>query len=197
MPCSHRRWSIFSRTLISLFFLAFTALFTPSSAEAQPYREALESPPSKTYQEILYHFHQRDYENLKRSLRLLQPLTRHLKSTYQVDVVRQIESGIKTGDHEGILLSIQRLVFLDMRDLFSLAFSTIDASKEQARESLRMAYRNYLLLSPYVQISRFRTDQRIKTLFRHAATATLESKRLLPLTGEIEALLAETLTGSQ
>lgn len=196
-PFLHRRWPIFSRGVIALFFLAFTPLFSLPSVEAQPYRESLASPPSKTYREILRDFHQRDYEKIERSLHTLQPLVRHLKSTYQIDVVQQIENGIRTGNHKEILLSIQQLIFLDTRDLFSLALNTINTSTEHARKSLRMAYRNYLLLSPYVQVSHFRTDQRIKTLFRRAATATMESKRLSQLTGEIETLLAKTLTGSQ
>ncbi|MHB8483118.1 MAG: hypothetical protein ACYDBV_10395 [Nitrospiria bacterium] len=83
-------------------------------------------------------------------------------------------------------MSVQRLVTLDLQDLLSIAVGSIRESPEKATAKFKTAYLDYLLISPYVQVKSFASDQKIKNIFRRAVTTFSSEVEIKQMTQEIE-----------
>jgi hypothetical protein len=87
-------------------------------------------------------------------------------------------------------------------------------SIDQAKTKMKLAYLNYLLLSPFIQRDHFPSDQRIRKNFRTAVLSLIASTpyrsdkvtisvplvqpdEIKKLTSEIDRTLAEALLGSK
>lgn len=193
MPFLLRPWSISNGIVKRVPLLILLLLFLTDAGGAQPYRDTLPRPLPEVYEEIFFHTHGRNYRAAAESLSTLHPLIRHLETKYKVVLMERYLQFINQENYIGLLRTLQHLIYLDVKDLLFESTQEINGSLEEARRHLRMAYRNYLLLSPYVQGEQILVDWQIKNLFRKATTATVDSRKLAQIADSIDHLLKKTL----
>ncbi|MFQ5780238.1 MAG: hypothetical protein ACE5HN_05570 [Nitrospiria bacterium] len=195
MPFLPRLLLIFRPVAKGVFCLALVILLSPRLAAANAMQEEVPLTPEKVnhvYKEMLFHAQTRSIDAVARLLPVITPMTQYFKEEYGVDSADEIQRAIPQG-YEAIVRAIQRLIYIDMGHHYKNSLNEIDASRETAREHLISAFRDYLLLSPTVQVDHFLIDQKIKNRFRRAVTATTDSNRLALLIEEMRRLLLEAL----
>ncbi len=141
---------------------------------------------------MFFYAQTRNYPAVGRLLPPIASITQHLKQEYGIDSAEEIRRAVPNG-YEAVIEAIQRFVYTDMTHHYKLSLIKIDAHRTAAQSDLRTAYRDYLLLSPYVQTDHFWVDQKIKSRFRRMVTATTNSKELAPLIDEMGTLLLNAL----
>ncbi len=153
------------------FWIALVTTLTvgPSALVlGQPYRDSLPLPAFQIYQNMLRYTQDKDFEKVERSLPVLRPIIQAINLNFKLDIEAEIRDSLAKKDQDRILLAIQRLIWLDMKDLLSLGVKVAQESQDQAVVNFRKAYLDYQLLSPYIQVKNFSSDQKIKNIFRKA-----------------------------
>lgn len=160
---------------LSLLFISDGVL----SATAQ--RAKLKTPPVKIYQSMLRFADKGDYGKIEASLTFIKPIILPIKKKWKINMEREIRESVGKQDKTVVLLSIQKLIFLDME---SLMYTSIDKELPDKKRGvqIRTAYLNYLLLSPTIKKKKFLADQRVKKAFRrlHASVETSPYARSVP-----------------
>ncbi|MFQ5780458.1 MAG: hypothetical protein ACE5HN_06685 [Nitrospiria bacterium] len=181
--------------VIRLLFLTLVILLSPRLTVGHTMDEEVPLTPKQAhqvYKEMLFNAQARNIDAMARLLPAIASMTEHFKVEYGINSADEIQSAIPHG-YEATVLAIQRLIYIDMGHHYNLSLEKIDASREAGREHLISAFRDYLLLSPNIQADHFLIDQKIKNHFRRTVTATIDSKRLVPLIEEMRRLLLEAL----
>ena len=135
---------------------------------------------------MIVYAQEKDFEKLSKTLQLVKPITQAVGTKYSKNPEEEVQNAIQKKSGEKALLSVQRLVALDMRDLLSIAAGSIREGSEKATTKLKTAYLDYLLISPYVQVKSFSADQKIKNVFRKAVTTFASEEELKQMIQEIE-----------
>ncbi len=150
--------------------------------------------PVEVYREILLHVYARDYGPVVRLLQKVKSWTDHLEEGSGIDAVEEIREAISQG-HEVVLRSVLRLIHIDLLLRLEAGLNQVDVSLILAQAELREGYRNYLLLSPFIQDQHFEVDQKIKNLFRRGVTSKTDRKRLDRILNEMRGLILKGLPG--
>lgn len=153
---------------------------------SQPYRDNLVLPSSEIYQKMLSYTQDKDFEKLERSLQMIKPVTQAMKSKFGADIEAEIRDGLAKKDHERVLRAIQHLISLDMKDLLSLGTEMAQESQFKAVTKFKSAFLDYLLLSPFIQIKNFSSDQKIKNTFRKSLDTSVSAADFGRAAEEIE-----------
>ncbi|MFQ5454858.1 MAG: hypothetical protein ACE5EA_01485 [Nitrospirota bacterium] len=155
------RW----KKLIILCLLISICL-SPSVSRGQPYRDNLSIPPAEIYKKIMDYISRRDYVKIEKSIVFISPLIKELEKRYNTEIEPRIRDAIQKRDDKALLKSIQRLIFLDISDLFKLIISSMQESHEKAKVKLKIAYLDYMILSQEIQMIDFMSDKKIRNRFR-------------------------------
>ncbi len=174
--------SLFMGWVVGIWLLSF---LTSGASYAQTYRD-IGLPPSEIFEKMIVYAQEKDFEKLSKALQLIKPITQALATKFSKNPEEEIQDAIKQKNGEKAVLSIQRLVTLDLRDLLSIALGSIRESSEKATTKFKTAYLDYLLISPYVQVKSFSGDQKIKNIFRRAVTSFASEEELKQMIQEIE-----------
>lgn len=147
---------------------------------AQMYRAEVGVPPAEVYRSLLEFVSREEYPKVVGSLNIILPIIHHITIKFKEDPAEAIKKAVKKGDPDDILLSVQALIILDIKDLLDEALRHVEESPEEARNYIKIARLNYEVLSSYVQKKDFAADQRIKKnftdTFRALGTETLYSE---------------------
>lgn len=149
----------------SLLFLTVLVFMEVHDVRAQPYRSAVQVPPVEVYQSMLNFVDRKDYAKVVSSLNILAPIVNHITVKFTDNPTEGIKKAIEKGNPDEILLSVQNLIILDMKDLLDEAFQNVEQSPGISKTCVKTARLNYELLSSYVQKKDFTTDQKIKKSF--------------------------------
>ncbi|MBI3994654.1 MAG: hypothetical protein HY349_01625 [Nitrospirae bacterium] len=149
----------------SLFLLAVLIFMAGRDASAQSYRNAVQVPPVEVYQSMLNFVERKEYAKVAGSLTILSPIVNHITEKFTDNPTDGIKKAIEKGNPEEILLSVQTLIILDMKDLLDEALKQVDQAPAFSKTMVKTARLNYELLSSYVQKKDFSTDQKIKKNF--------------------------------
>jgi hypothetical protein len=170
-----------------LFYLLLLGILLSQvvPAHAQSYRD-LGLPPSEIYQKMLEYAQEKDFDRLSKTLQLIKPVTEALDTKYASHLSEDILSAIGRKDGDKALQTIRRFLLTDMKDLLSIGVGAMRESAEKATTKFKTAYLDYLLLSPYIQVKSFSSDQKIKNLFRRAVTRFSSEEELKSISDEIE-----------
>lgn len=169
-----------------IIFAAILMLCPAALAQSQPYRDNLPLPASEIYQKMLSYAQDQDFEKVERSLQVTKPVTQALNSKFGANIETEIRDGVTKKDQDRVIRAIQRLISLDMKDLMLVGATAARESQDKAVAKFKSAYLDYLLLSPYIQVKSFASDQKIKTLFRKAVTISASAEAFGRAAEEIE-----------
>jgi hypothetical protein len=148
-----------------LLFLTAAIFLGAQDVWAQAYRNAVQVPPVEVYQSMLDFVDRKEYAKVAGSLNILAPVMNHIKAKFTDNPTEGIKRAIQIGNPDEILLSVQTLIILDMKDLLDEALKQVDQSPDLSKTQVKTARLNYELLSSYVQKKDFATDQKIKKNF--------------------------------
>ncbi|MBI1822242.1 MAG: hypothetical protein HY036_07970 [Nitrospirae bacterium] len=166
------------RLIFTVMIWIWVLLFPLSgSSVAQTYRE-IGLPPSEIFEKMIGYAQEKDFEKLRKTLQIIKPITQTLGNKYSKTPDEAIRTAIDKKDREKAVLSVQRLVALDLQDLLSIAVGSVRESSEKATTKFKAAYLDYLLISPYVQVKSFSADQKIKNTFRKTVTTSAKEDEL-------------------
>ena len=152
----------------TITILALYSIFSISYSSAQIYYSELKIAPVKVYESILENFKNKKYEDVGRAIPYIKPVLDTIKAKFEVDIQPEIQSTLKAKS-DNFHTTIEKLIFYDIRVIFT---SIIEQGKSQSPQDLKlwfkMAYANYLLLSPVVLKDEkgFIGDREIKKMFR-------------------------------
>ncbi|MBU1753011.1 hypothetical protein KKG56_04030 [bacterium] len=142
-------------------------VFSISSSSAQVYLEKIEIAPSKVYKSALENFEKKKYEEVDLAIYYIEPVMDAIKSEFGIDLKPEIQSGLKAKG-TSFCTAIRRLIFYDICLIFtSIDKEGKDYSTDKLRVWFKMAYINYLLLSPVLlkDKANFAIDRKIKKMF--------------------------------
>ena len=174
--------SSFTGWVAGIWLLSF---LTAGLSYAQTYRD-IGLPPSEIFEKMIVYAQEKDFEKLGKTLQIIKPITQTLGNKYSKNPDEAIRTAIDKKDREKAILSVQRLVTLDLQDLLSIAVGSVRESSEKAPTKFKTAYLDYLLISPYVQVKNFSADQKIKNTFRKAVTTSAKEDELKEMTEDIQ-----------
>jgi hypothetical protein len=132
---------------------------------AQSYRNAVQVPPVEVYQSMLNFADRKEYAKVTGSLNVLAPIVNHITAKFTDNPTEGIKKAIEKGNPDEILLGVQTLIILDMKDLLDEALKQVEQSPDTSKTMVKTARLNYELLSSYVQKKDFSSDQKIKKNF--------------------------------
>ena len=153
---------------------------------SQPYRDNLVLPANEIYQKMLGYALDKEFEKVERSLQLTKPVTQAMNSKFKVNIEAEIKNGLDKKDQEQVIRGIQRLIWLDMKDMMSLGTDVAQESQDKAAAKFKSAFLDYLLLSPYIQTKSFSSDQKIKNNFRKTVVTASSAEDFRRTAAEIE-----------
>ena len=149
----------------SLLFLTVLVFMEVHDVWAQSYRNAVQVPPVEVYQSMLNFVDRKDYAKVVGSLNILAPVVNHITVKFTDNPTEGIKKAVDKGNPDEILLSVQTLIILDMKDLLDEALKQVEQSPDASKTMVKTARLNYELLSSYVQKKDFSADQKIKKNF--------------------------------
>jgi len=152
---------------LTITILILFCTLSISTSSAQVYLEEIEIAPSKAYKSILENFEKKKYEEVKLALVFVEPVINTVKLKFGLDIKPEIQSGLKAKG-TSFCTAIRRLIFYDICLIFtSIDKEGKDYSTDKLRVWFKMAYINYLLLSPVLlkDKANFAIDRKIKKMF--------------------------------
>ncbi len=158
--------NIFSAVLI----FTLSCIFAVSCSRAEVYQSELKIAPVKVYESILENFKNKRYVEVERAIPYVQPVMDTIKAKFDVDLQPEIQSTLKAKSNN-FYTAIEKLIFYDIQIIFiSMIEQKEGQSSQELKPWLKMAYANYLLLSPTILKNKenFAVDREIKKMFREA-----------------------------
>ncbi|HSG05450.1 MAG TPA: hypothetical protein VLB09_03525, partial [Nitrospiria bacterium] len=152
---------------ISLF-LVFFAFGLATPAYSQAHRDALPLPSLDLNRQLLIYAQGRDPSKIEKVLEAARPLTTHLKSRYGTDIESVFLNAMASQKWERMVPASRHLVYLDTLDLMESAVESLRKASPEAKNRMKAAFMNYLLLAPYLKSIDSPADEAIRGHFRHA-----------------------------
>lgn len=174
------------------FFIVTSLIFlgAAGSVLAQPYRDTLQISQVEIFQRMLSQTQEEAFEKVQKSAIFLNPLFSALNEKFGVDMKTAVQNKIAQKDREGLENSLLHLIFLDMTDLLQIAGEQLrEKNMDQAKIKIKVAYQDYLLLSPSISVKSFGASQKIKNDFRIltlGTESTLNQEEYKRLTSDIQ-----------
>ena len=137
-----------------------------NNASAQTYRNSVGVPPTLVYNSMLQFADQKKYEQIFLSFKVLNPILSHIKGQLSENPAIAIRDAILSGNQNQVRLSIQRMIYVDIKDLLYQAKSEIRQPSGEAKPLAKIARFNYEIISPYIKKTDFKSDQAIKKSFQ-------------------------------
>ena len=193
----------FKLPLLLPFGLA-ALLGLPAAGQKPDYRRQIQIPPQEIFTGMLRFSQEKNFAALEKSSQLLNPLYLEVQQSFQVDLAKEIKTGLHAQNPGHLEATVLRIIYYDMKALFRLAAREPDHSR--AVIHLKTAFLDYSLLSARVQKADFTADQMIRKLFQKAGVLAGASSpfteqhdadprpELRAVTDEIETLLLNALS---
>lgn len=171
-----------------VWVVLITALMLSRSTPglSQPYRDNLPLPAFEIYKNMLAFALDKNFEKVELSLQMIRPISQALNSKFKVDIDADIRNGLAKKDQERVIKAIQRLILLDMKDMMLLGAKGAEESQDKARPKFKGAFLDYLLLSPYITVKSFSSDQKIKNRFQRGTATAAGAEDFRRTSEEIE-----------
>ncbi|MFH1096031.1 MAG: hypothetical protein V1749_00805 [Candidatus Desantisbacteria bacterium] len=152
--------------IVTLFVLS--CMFFATYSMAGVYQSELKIAPVKVYESMLDNFENKRYEKVEKALPFVEPVMNTIKARFGVDIQPEIQATLKARS-DNFYIALEKLIFYDIWNIFT---SIIKEGENQSPERLKlwfkMAYANYLLLSPVILQNKenFTLDRKIKKSFK-------------------------------
>ncbi|OGS18642.1 MAG: hypothetical protein A2219_06260 [Elusimicrobia bacterium RIFOXYA2_FULL_50_26] len=150
-----------------IFVLLITVILaTASLVQAQNYRINMKTPAVQLYESMLLFAEMRKYVQIEKSLPYLKEVFNSEKENFKVDLQKDIEEAIKSGDQAIVVSSIRKAIFYDIKDIFHAVNNQFDNEPRNTVTSwLKMANLDYKILSPYIKRNSLDGSKRIDANF--------------------------------
>ena len=151
-----------------------------NTASAQNYRSSVSVPPVQVYKSMMRFAEQKKHQQIFLSLKVLNPILNHIKAQLSENPAIAIRDAILSGDQNQVRLSIQRMIYLDIKDLLNQAESEVRRPSGNPKPLVRTAWLNYELILPFTKKTDFKIDQSIRKSFENSfqlmGTGMIQSK---------------------
>jgi len=148
-------------TLFLLLMLVATSLL-----HAKNYRMDMKTPAVQLYESMLLFAEMRKYVQIEKSLPYLKEIFSSEKEKFKVDLQKEIEEAIKSGDQAVVLSAVRKTIYYDIKDIFHSVNSQFDKEPGSTIISwLKMAGLDYKMLSPYIKRNSIETSKQIDADF--------------------------------
>ena len=187
---AYRRSIPYLNGLRFVFSLALCTLIV-WSARGDDVRKTLRMPSSYVYKSMLKFCEKQEYTKIEKSVPFVHPILVEIQTDYDIDLEKEIRELIATGQQQEIYNLIKKLICWDIKHLLDGILTDDNASLQQKRVRLKMAYLDYLLLSPEIRQNQFAMDQKLKNAFKwaHAKAAASDPEALKTHLNQIQAQL--------
>ncbi|HEY5648374.1 MAG TPA: hypothetical protein VIU33_02665, partial [Nitrospiria bacterium] len=128
--------------------------------------------------QLLIYAQGRDPSKIEKVLEAARPLTTHLKSRYGTDIESVFLNAMASQKWERMVPASRHLVYLDTLDLMESAVESLRKASPEAKNRMKAAFMNYLLLAPYLKSIDSPADEAIRGHFRHAGKLIASSEDL-------------------
>lgn len=154
--------------MCSIYMCAHTAVLCETGFS----RKKMNIAPVDIYTSVLEYIKEEEYDKVKVSVAYLNPLITSLKKNYNADIMSEIGESLNNKDKAKLINAVYKLIFFDMRDIFKeLSENSKEYEKRELTAWLKMAYRNYIFLSPTVKKFKkdgFNIDRSIRKDFKRS-----------------------------
>ena len=143
-------------------------LFFISYSNAGVYQSELKIAPVKVYKSMLDNFKNKRYEKVEKAIPFVEPVMNTIKARFGVDIQPEIKSALKARNNN-FYITLEKLIFYDIWNIFTLIIKEGEnQSPQELKLWYKMAYANYLLLSPVILQNKenFTLDRKIKKMFK-------------------------------
>lgn len=156
----------------------------------QPYRDNLPLSQVEIFQRMFSQAEEEGFDKIQKGAIFLEPLFSAIQTKMGVGIKGEIEKGIVQKDKTRVLAALGQLVYLDMIDLLSIGGDLLKENNiDKAKSKIKIAYADYLLISPSISAKSFPTDQKVKNSFRLLSLGvgtTLKTEDYHRMTKEIQ-----------
>lgn len=173
---------------ISLSFLIL------SSARAQSYREAAPISSVYIYQQMLSYAQTQENDKIIKLLGNIEEILNAINNNFGKNLKADIANAINKGSNEEISASIYTLILYDIKDVFRSVEEGLNVERlslSRLEERLKLAYLDYLAVSPEARKRDFNLDRDIRKIFTELLTADLA--RAVSLGGGSRSILQNRL----
>jgi len=143
-------------------------IFFISYSNAGVYQSELKIAPVKVYKSMLDNFKNKRYEKVEKAIPFVEPVMNTIKARFGVDIQPEIKSALKARNNN-FYITLEKLIFYDIWNIFTLIIKEGEnQSPQELKLWYKMAYANYLLLSPVILQNKenFTLDRKIKKMFK-------------------------------
>lgn len=161
------------RTLV--LFLILTAA-SVSSGNTQEYRLGLDPPSFEIYKSMLEFAENEKFDKISGSWGFLGRVPDEIRDKFGVELEVELNDAVRERNKPAALTAVRKLVYYDMKDIFSVILHSNEEDAAQLKGLIKVAYLDYLHLSPEVEKTNLELDTRIKNSFKEAFAVFSESE---------------------
>ena len=176
-----------------LLFALIIILGSAGWVSGQPYRETLPISQVEIFQRMLVQTEEGNFDKVDKGTIFLDPLFSALQLKFGVNFKARFQDKVIHRDKAGLEASILHLAFLDLIDLLEVAGQLLQKNDlDRAKSKIKVAFQDYLILTPFILNKAFPADQKIKNDFRVltlGSESTLRPEEYKRLTAEIQQLI--------
>jgi hypothetical protein len=161
---------------LTIFTLSIITFFTINAMALD--RLTIGKEPSKLYKELLESFDKNDDSKcFQMSAKSVCDISDDLKEKYNIDFKSDIKQALKFNDFTKAKQLMLKFVYYDTKNVFLLIKSELPSSNDAnlISEWLKVAYSNYVVISPELQAKDMMKDLRIRKMFTSVFTKLSDS----------------------
>ncbi|MBU4304458.1 MAG: hypothetical protein KJ893_02365 [Candidatus Omnitrophica bacterium] len=163
------------KTLFIILCSVLVVLLSLSLANAQSYRENAAVSSVYVYRQMVDSV---DAGQLSKVLELARPIEAilaALETNLSVNIKSQLERAVASQDREKVKGALHKLIFYDIQDIFRAAKKSITSRTDagKLKEQLKLAYLDYLIVSPEAKRIDFGLDREVRKVFNELLTGHL------------------------
>lgn len=157
--------------VVGLLFLITSFL------SAEDYRETASKSSIDLYHQMFVYAEKQDNDKILTLLDSIKVPLNGIKSNFGKDLNAMIKQALSTGSKEDVLQALYTLIYYEMKNVFRDTVKGIESGRlpplATLKERLKLAYVDYLLVSPKAREKNFDLDREIRKDFNKLFTGDL------------------------
>ena len=135
---------------------------------------------SKIFERMLAAAGEGDVERVLKALSLLKPLEQDVSKSNSLDIQSKLEQAAKSGNNDLLVNEVRRFIALSVKLRMDANVEQV-MDRKQVASNIKEAYKDYLVLDPFIRKNDFDLSKKFKLSFRKAnATASSPEKLRVP-----------------
>ncbi len=154
------------KTFKTLILIILTTLLTASVTFADGARNELSVAPQKVYPKMIEAVKAQDWEKLSNALKILQPLSKEIDNTLNVNVTTELKQAISDRNADLAEKKVIEFIVGGVRSL--LILSAKEDTQEMRKEMFRQAFTEFITIEPFLKKIDAASTEQIMEDFRNS-----------------------------